>query len=627
MRQLWRQGLTRLLFALLVVQGGYWLLFHPAFISPPIPQGVSPLKTGVLHYVRLTEPTWQAVEQAQFRPVEKIPFPMPRGYHASRSTLQLDLVPAEGLALLVADSADNREVWINGSLLAGDGRMRLPDVTFHGQLRKMLRVPSAMLREGGNDVVTIAVSEFSEDGVMVQPIAGPYKAFERAFGWKTFLFGSAQIISLTIGLVMALLIGIVMLRSSQKRFLFWLMVLALCWSLGSLLRIWPNLPLHGPWRTFSFTGSAMLLSLAWPMMIDAWTESSSLRFRQACTAIFTLGFAAITWFNFGDGSDRAFGNAVSVLVWAGLVLLCAAFVRLIWHAFRQRGSIDRPWEAALLITMAMLFALSFSSAIGNAINSFYWQLTQPLFLLLFATAFLGRNFRLFRSQEQINAQLQAELQRRTAELELAHAREKELVRQRAYNDERGRIMRDMHDGLGSNLMSMLLAARRGVAEPAAVAEGLQGVVDEMRLMIDSMDSVGESLGTALATFRGRVADRITGAGFRLEWQDNATRPLPGYAPRTVLQVFRIMQEAVTNALRHSGGDRIAIGIADGQNESEVLVITIADNGRGQLNILNNRGRGLANMHSRAAAIGAAIEFVEKDGGLCVRLGLVARANV
>lgn len=46
-----------------------------------------------------------------------------------------------------------------------------------------------------------------------------------------------------------------------------------------------------------------------------------------------------------------------------------------------------------------------------------------------------------------------------------------------------------------------------------MAEGLQSVIDEMRLMVDSMDSVGESLEAALATFRARIQPRVEAAGF------------------------------------------------------------------------------------------------------------------
>jgi signal transduction histidine kinase len=191
---------------------------------------------------------------------------------------------------------------------------------------------------------------------------------------------------------------------------------------------------------------------------------------------------------------------------------------------------------------------------------------------------------------------------------VAHQREKVLLREQPHQDERRRIMADMHDGLGSQLMGMLLSARRGRAEPEAVARGLQGAIDEMRLMIDSMDSVGESLGSALALFRERAQDRVTAAGFVFAWHDRGEGRLPALPPRAVLQVFRVLQESVTNALKHSNGNAVRINVA-------CHMIEVCDNG----SVLGDErpgGRGLENMAARASAIGAAFALV-REGDLTV----------
>jgi len=227
---------------------------------------------------------------------------------------------------------------------------------------------------------------------------------------------------------------------------------------------------------------------------------------------------------------------------------------------------------------------------------------SAVFLLLAMTAaFLTRNFRLFQSQGALNAMLQEKVTRREAELAEAALREQALVRAQAHDEERRRIMRDLHDGLGSQLMTMMLTARMGEADPPKVAEGLQGVIDEMRLMVDSMDSVGESLEAALATFRARIQPRVEAASFGFAWRQDEVLDPPDLGPRDVLQVFRIMQEAVTNALRHSGGSAITVEVAAA--EADGVAITIADNGKGGATS-REAGRGLANMKNRARAVGA-----------------------
>jgi signal transduction histidine kinase len=255
---------------------------------------------------------------------------------------------------------------------------------------------------------------------------------------------------------------------------------------------------------------------------------------------------------------------------------------------------------------------------------------MPLLILAMTVAVFARSIRLFRSADQINQVLSDRLKVREAELEAAHGRERDLVRQQAHGEERQRILRDMHDGLGSQLMSMLLAARRGEAPPQQVAEGLQSVIDEMRLMIASMDSVGESLFAALALFRDRMSQRVGAAGFSLEWVNTYGADFPEYGPRPTLQVFRILQEAVTNALKHSGGNRIRVAIEPRPAGAGGVRIAISDNGRASgagAPTLAGEGRGLTNMRTRAAAIGASLSIERAAEGVSVVLDLPDPAAV
>lgn len=247
-------------------------------------------------------------------------------------------------------------------------------------------------------------------------------------------------------------------------------------------------------------------------------------------------------------------------------------------------------------------SVSASGNEGNLLNN------APFLLLAMTAAFLARNFRLFQSQGALNEMLHAKVMQREAELVEATWREQALVRAQAHDEERRRIMRDLHDGLGSQLM--MLTARLGEADPPNVAEGLQGVIDEMRLMVDS---VGESLESALVTFRARIQPRVEAAGFAFCWNQPESLAPTRLGPCDVLQVFRITQEAVTNALKHSGGTQIAVTVtphADG-----AIAIAIADDGHGCSDDAETReaGRGLTNMRGRARAVGAQYTLASTPG--------------
>jgi two-component system sensor histidine kinase UhpB len=83
-----------------------------------------------------------------------------------------------------------------------------------------------------------------------------------------------------------------------------------------------------------------------------------------------------------------------------------------------------------------------------------------------------------------------------------------------------------------------------------------------------------------------------------------------------------MQEAVTNVLKHSGGDALAVIIRRQDATGEPIRISIRDNGKG-MHGMTVAGHGLDNMRARAAAIGATIFHESSDQGVTVNLDLPA----
>lgn len=611
--------------SIMAVQLIFWLLVKPYLFDIPSPQ-VDSLAVHDISEAELSRPTYSALATANFRPIAEFNAEncCELGYRALRYHIDLDTVPEHGLGIYPNVNADNYSIYVNGSFVFGEGRMDLPENTFNNLIRKVSLIPPAALKSGDNEIVVIMV----RDGVPYfdyrMPIIAEYKALEAGHSMRSFMLHEYKYIVLSLTAMICLFCLVALMRATKRREIFWFFAVSAGWALLSFYYIWIDRVLHGAWHMSLFFVVSLFISYAWFGWAYQWSRESRRWPLVLATATFGLLAIAMLYALFVLPSGQGFDLAGDMLDYGSIAFTIATVVQLLWH-FRSSAQ-GRALEAAIVILIVLLFALNAVSELTTAVNAGYVNRTQPLLIVALAIAFFARNFRLFQSSAQINELLQTQLVARTAELEAAHARETQLVRRQAHEDERQRIMRDMHDGLGSNLMSMLLAARRGIAEPEAVAEGLQSVVDEMRLMIDSMDSVGESLATALATFRGRVADRVTAAGFKLDWRDSATRPLPDYSPRAVLQVFRVMQEAVTNALKHSGGDTIAIVIADGPGASDRLSITIADNGGGKLGAANSRGRGLDNMRTRAASIGAQIAYLESDTGLAVRLDLPENAE-
>jgi signal transduction histidine kinase len=186
-------------------------------------------------------------------------------------------------------------------------------------------------------------------------------------------------------------------------------------------------------------------------------------------------------------------------------------------------------------------------------------------------------------------------------------------------EERSRIMRDMHDGIGGQLLGLVVQARADRLSGQALVKGLEESLDDLRLVVGSLEQGEGTLATALGAFRARIEPRCEAAGATLVWRIEEVGPTPQFGPDKTLQVYRILQEACTNALKHGRPDRIEITLQ--RRTDGAIELALADNGKGFDVKARSAGRGLANMRYRAQQIGAKLAVRSGAEGTRVALEL------
>src|SRR5690606_33606667 len=132
----------------------------------------------------------------------------------------------------------------------------------------------------------------------------------------------------------------------------------------------------------------------------------------------------------------------------------------------------------------------------------------------------------------------------------------------------------------------------------------------------SLEDYGGDLPLALGTWRERAGPQLRTAGLELIWQVRDVPALSGMGPAHVLDVLRIVQEAVTNAIKHANARRLWITTTHAR---EGIHLSICDDGPGFEP--RGPGNGIANMHRRAARLGANLSVERRDGRTCVTLEL------
>jgi two-component system sensor histidine kinase UhpB len=192
----------------------------------------------------------------------------------------------------------------------------------------------------------------------------------------------------------------------------------------------------------------------------------------------------------------------------------------------------------------------------------------------------------------------------------------------AQESERRRIAQELHDQVGQNLTAVVLELRR-VRERIGAEEG-DALADAQELARESLDDLRRisyelrpaalddlGLASALAALCSGIGRR-TGIDIGFE----ARGEPPRLDPRVELAVYRVAQEALTNAVRHAQCARVDVELGDGEGGS--LVLRIHDDGVGMAG--GFPGGGIRGMRERALTIGATLELRSPAGeGVDVRL--------
>jgi signal transduction histidine kinase len=610
-----RSLLLRLALATALVQAIFWFGIRPLLYGPP---SMPPLYAlSDVQEATLSPPDAAALEQARFTPTE-LPWSSccSPGYRALRFNVSLPQVPEGGVAMVPQAQADNLHIYVNGRIAHAPGRLAMPHATYDANVKGVIYLPPALFRPGANRVDFVMVRQAMPYFDVGKPLFADYAIAWPLFKFRNFVLTEFEYISVAVGVVIAVVALVLLMRSSQRAFALSLLVLASAWSLLTQFYFWVDPPFSAAARMFYYFVLTNALPAAWLYFSDQWTGRPLRWSGRALLLVYATSMGITYWLLQHQPVPDGFDNASDLANWFGIALSALAIARFLWHVFGSGE--DRVWEFAV-------FALCITLVAADLISELLWDKTagylirgMPMLLLAFVVAFLARNVRLFQSTHEINRLLSARLQAREAELAETHRRESDLVRREAHQAERQRLMRDMHDGVGHQLTSMLFAARRGALSADHLVESLQTVIEEIRLLIDSMDSGTDSLASALEAFQQRAARRLEAAGVALDFKPVPREWLPACGPREVLHILRILQEGVSNALRHAQCTRIAIEITPSEDASLPVQVIIRDDGVGfPAEVIP--GRGLSNMESRAAAIGGRLTIDRSGPGVALRL--------
>jgi signal transduction histidine kinase len=551
-------------------------------------------------------------------PLERLAERPRRVFRASRclllqSNLDASALKLDGAAVMLGGVVGDASIFLNGVMLREANR-RIPHTyqstiivqTFSGaQLRPGANELLLEIHRGGTDSHVIGIARaFFGPRALISEWADRFLLLQQS---------GARLALILIGSVAVFLLPMMVGRPTVVRYRWYAIGLFGALSYIALFAV--------TWRPLSLQTLQVLGHLGLLLSVYAMTRFS----------MDLLGKPSSRWLN-GVGLAAAAGMLLSsapLLPWTLRMIGVGAYrlgclgvlVYLLVQWWRGRGTALVPNGRWFTAACALLLMLGVSDSLKAlqvnfapaAMYLLHWGILY-LVILMFV-ALIAELLQLLERSELNRDALTSALDLRTAELKVEFERRQQAEQAHTLAEERQRIMRDMHDGVGGQLVAMIGQLDQPI-EADRVRQQLERTLDDLRLMIDSLDVACADLSVALGMLRARLERLLIGQPVRVVWRTAHLPDLPPVPPSTVLNVLRVIQESITNALKHACASSIEIAadFADG-----VLTLSVVDDGIG-IAADARPGRGLASLHARAQAIGASLT-IGQTAGTQVRLRL------
>jgi signal transduction histidine kinase len=528
---------------------------------------------------------------------------------SARFTFRFDSGGDAAQALLLPRLGNGFSVRLNGRLLqavGADERQR------HDTVKRpwLLPLPDLLLLPRGN-VLEITLHAADGRGAQLHPPtvaahAALLPAYDRIYLWRVEVTRALMWMSVMLGL-MSLLVWVV-----QREAIFIACGVAeLSWAARLAEMFWIDMPL--PWQWWGAAVAAnfalMQLALLWVFLnaVDQWTVLTR-RAWWLYAALWAVVVPLIVLLRWRDGwVGWIVGITVMHLALAGCIGV------LSW---RQR----QHWRW-LFIAWVLCSIGAGLADVAESPGSMYMHPTwSRLVMAAFSLAMVGlvaRRLQQARAAERAQAgRLANALQQQAQQLRAAHAAAAQADLQRAMLAERSRVMRDMHDGLGSQLSGLLTLTGRDPVPRDALQSQVRDAIDELRSVVDAMHTLDGDIASLLASLRPQFERRLAAANITLRWAVDELPETPQVTPAMLQQLRRLLLEAITNVARHSGAAGATLSAhADGDG----IEIQVTDDGHGFTDDGQPSGNGLRNMHWRARELGATLQVDSGRTGTRLRL--------
>ena len=516
------------------------------------------------------------------------------------------------------------EVFLNGSLLERNVDLNVFNGADFGMVPRVMALPFKLLKKDNQFHIRIRADAGRRAGVpsfLIGPDREIQDIYKSAYWSRVTSSEVVMILSLLVGTV-ALALWFTQTDPAQPRHLsrddlyLFAGLAELFWSLrvGAVLIEQPPLRwfIWGPLNVVALGGWVCFM-VAFCRATAGWMQHRlAERFIRGIWVI--LGMGAIAGF-----SVYAWQLQWLLTLWYGLLMA----ITLPFSVFFFWATVRKPTVMRMLVAVAAMLNVMVGLRdflVFRLTDSFgrdtWTRYSSVVFGLTLAYIVMTR-FRTVSAQARdLTANLAGRVMQKEKELAQTYQHVEVLAREQERTWERTRILRDMHDGVGSHISTAIRQLESGRASTVEVLQTLRDSLDQLKLSIDAMNLPPGDITALLANLRYRLQPRFIASDIELHWDVDLLPALDRLDDKAMRHLQFMVFEALSNVLQHAHASVLRIE----------LRATLA--GGAQLRVVDNgcgfdpervARRGLGSLRERAAAIGARLAIASSPGNTVLEI--------